>query len=53
MERRCVFCNEIISEEEINEAIVYADWEAFGRWEGEVYDEGGQPLPSMRRQFLW
>jgi hypothetical protein len=53
MERRGVFCNKLINETEINEAIVYADWDAVGRRDGEVYDEGGQPLPSTRRQFLW
>jgi hypothetical protein len=45
MERRCILCSEVISEEEINGAIDYALWEEFGRQGGEVYDEGGQPQP--------
>jgi hypothetical protein len=45
MKRRCVICNKSLSEEEINGAIDFADWEEFGRRGGEVYDEGGQPLP--------
>jgi hypothetical protein len=40
MEHRCVLCNEIISEDQINEAIAGAYWEEFGPWN---CDEEGVP----------
>jgi len=40
MKCRCVICNKSPNEEEINGAIDFADWEEFGRRDGEVYGEG-------------